>query len=333
MNDSDPASTAADRPPSSQPAEPQQRRPGLWSRIKALLASRTASLRDDLQVALDDGADGEAADFSEGERTILQNVLKLGDVNVDDVAVPRADIMAVEDDATVAQLIEHFRRAGHSRLPVFKEDLDHIVGFIHIKDVLSAITAPSAGPAKATVPIKVLTPVLRQTIGKLNLVREVMFVAPSMPVSDLLQQMQKTRVHMAVVVDEYGGTEGLVTIEDLLESVVGEIDDEYDVAGPVLVKKIDENTYMADARVELQELPRLIGPDFDPGDVAEEVDTLGGLVTDLIDRVPARGETVQGFHGFDFEILQADARRVKKIRIHRRVPPPANGPAEEQAAE
>src|SRR5690606_21398900 len=150
-------------------------------------ALRTASLRDDLQVALDGGGRGETDDSSENERTILQNVLKLADVNVDDVAVPRADIVAVAGDETVAQRIEHFRRAGHSRLPVFREELDHIIGVIHIKDVLSAVTAPSAGPAKTTVPIKLLAPVLRQKIDKLNLVREVMFAAPTMPVAELLQ--------------------------------------------------------------------------------------------------------------------------------------------------
>jgi CBS domain containing-hemolysin-like protein len=326
MNDTEPPSSSA---------EPQAKRLGLFSWLKTVLALRTVSLRDDLEVALHDIASAETADFSANERTILQNVLKLGDLSVDDVVVPRADIVAVDADQTIAQLIDHFRRAGHSRLPVFREDLDHIVGFIHIKDVLSAITTQSAGPARAELPVRLLTPVLRQKIDRLDLIREVMFVPPSMPVGDLLQQMQKTRVHMAIVIDEYGGTDGLVTIEDLLESVVGEIDDEYDVAGPVLIKKIDDDTFMADARIELDELPAHLGPDFDPGDAADEVDTLGGLVTELVDRVPVRGEIVRGFRGFDFEILQADTRRVKKVRILRRKAQAvaATGAEEEQAAE
>lgn len=150
------------------------------------------------------------------------------------------------------------------------------------------------------------------------MMRKLIFVPPSMPVGDLLQKMQTTRVHMAMVVDEYGGTDGLVTIEDLLEAVVGDIEDEHDDEDEDLVKQIDDNVFIADARIELTELQTIIGKDFQPGEHAEDADTLGGLIFDLVDRVPVRGEVVSGFKGFEFEIMQADPRRIRKVRIIRR---------------
>ncbi|WP_224704388.1 hemolysin family protein [Devosia aquimaris] len=281
-----------------------------------MLARGTVSLRDDLQVALDEQGSAEAADFSESERTILQNVLKLSNVSVGDVMVERSDIQAIEADVNLGTLLARFRQVGHSRLPVYEDGLDNIVGFIHVKDALGKITEPVTDPAK-DVPVKLVSSVLKQKIGKFDLVRTAMFVPTFMPVGDLLQSMRASRVHMAIVVDEYGGTDGLVTIEDLLEAVVGEIEDEHDEMAAALIRKVGPDTYIADARAELNDVQQMLGPEFDPGDYAEEVDTIGGLVFDLAGHVPKRGEKVTKLDGFQFEILAADSRRIKRLRIRR----------------
>ena len=170
------------------------------------------------------------------------------------------------------------------------------------------------------VPVKLVSTVLKQKISKFELVRTAMFVPTFMPVGDLLQSMRASRVHMAIVVDEYGGTDGLVTIEDLLEAVVGEIEDEHDELAAALIRKVGADTYIADARAELKDVRTLLGPDFDPGDYAEDVDTIGGLVFDLAGHVPKRGERVSNLAGFEFEVLAADSRRIKRLRIRRLKP-------------
>ena len=345
MNDSDTSQPPRERangakanpePPSS-PASAERRGPTLWQRLKGLLALRTVSLRDDLEVALESEANGESADFTPSERTILQNVLQLGEKRVEDVMVPRADIEAVDAEQTLGTLVAHFRHAGHSRIPIYKETLDDITGFVHVKDVLRRLTAPVTDPEK-DIPVKLVSPQLKQKVGKLDIVRSVLFVPPLMPVGDLLQQMQLKRVHMAIVIDEYGGTDGLVTIEDLLEAVVGEIEDEHDEAEVALVRKVNSNVYVASARAELDEVKEVIGPDFDPGEHAEEVETLGGLVFELAGHVPAKGERVNGITGFEFEVLAADSRQVKRVKIKRlkgrpsRAAPPHKGQGTTQAA-
>lgn len=322
MNDSD-STTGAGTPdaklspePPSSTASAAPRGPSLWARLKAMLALRTVSLRDDLEVALESESNGETADFTQSERTILKNVLELGEKHIDDVMVPRADIEAIDAEETLGGLVARFRAVGHSRMPVYTGSIDNITGFIHVKDALRRITEPVVEPGKE-IPVKLVSTALRQKIGKLDLVRAVLYVPPMMPVGDLLQQMQQQRVHMAIVIDEYGGTDGLVTIEDLLEAVVGEIEDEHDDAEVALVRKINSNIFIASARAELEEVRDVIGPDFDPGEHAEEVETLGGLVFDLAGRVPQRGETVGGIKGFEFEVMQADARQVKRVKIKR----------------
>ena len=318
MNDSDslgPQAPTNPEPPSS-PASVPARGQSIWNRIKAILAMRTVSLRDDLQVALEDQGSAEA-DFSESERTILANVLKLSNVSVADVMVERSDIQAIEIDVNLGTLLARFREVGHSRLPVYTDGLDNILGFVHVKDALNKITAPVTDPTK-DVPVKLVSTVLKQKIAKFELVRTAMFVPTFMPVGDLLQSMRASRVHMAIVVDEYGGTDGLVTIEDLLEAVVGEIEDEHDELAASLIRKVGADTYIADARAELSDVRTLIGPDFDPGDYAEDVDTIGGLVFDLAGHVPKRGERVSKLEGFEFEILAADSRRIKRLRIRRK---------------
>lgn len=325
MSDSDSmAPRVAENPePPSSPASAHARGPSLWNRIRGLMALRTVSLRDDLQVALEETGSAETADFSESERVILQNVLKLSKVSVDDVMVERSDIQAVQSDINLGTLLAKFRQVGHSRLPVYEDGLDDIKGFIHIKDALARITEPVTDPEK-DVPVKLLSAALKQRIGRLGIARPAMFVPTFMPAADLLQQMRASRTHMAIVVDEYGGTDGLVTIEDLLEAVVGEIEDEHDVTEAALIRRVNDDTYIANARAELDDVRALIGPDFDPGIHAEEVDTIGGLVFDLAGHVPKRGERVEGLDGFEFEVLAADSRRIKRLRIRRK----KDGPAE-----
>ena len=294
-----------------------QRAQRFWTRLKSILALKPSSLRDDLQVALEGQKGLEVADFTESEREILRNVLKLSEVRVEDVMVERSDIQAVSDEITLGALIARFREVGHSRLPVYDDSLDDIRGFIHIKDALRRITEPVLAEDEKDIPIKLVSGVLRQKLLKLDLLREAAFVPPSMPVGDLLHSMRASHVHMAIVVDEYGGTDGLVTIEDLLEAVVGEIEDEHDEATQVLIRKAGTDTYIADARAELDDVKRVLGDDFAPGEHADEVDTLGGLVFELAGRVPQKGELVTQLAGFQFEILGADSRRIKSIRIRR----------------
>jgi CBS domain containing-hemolysin-like protein len=341
MTDSDTASApkperAQSTEPPSSPAPAEKRGPSLWQRLRGLLALRTVSLRDDLEVALESEANGDTADFSAPERAILHNVLQLSEKRIDDVMVPRADIQAVEADATLGALIAQFRQVGHSRIPIYKESLDNITGFVHVKDALRRITAQVTDPEK-DLPVRLVSPALRQKIEKLDIIRTVLFVPPLMPVGDLLQQMQRGRVHMAIVIDEYGGTDGLVTIEDLLEAIVGEIEDEHDEAEVALVRKVNSNVFIASARAELDEVKQVIGPDFDPGEHADDIETLGGLVFDLAGHVPAKGEVVNGIKGFEFEVLAADSRQIKRLKIKRvkqRPPRPASqkGDGPSQAA-
>jgi CBS domain containing-hemolysin-like protein len=302
--------------PQSRSAPAQQRGPSIWNRIKSLLALRTVSLRDDLEVALESDGTGEAGDFTPSERLILQNVLQLGERRVEDVMVPRADIVAVEQDENFGTLVARFRQEGISRIPVYDDNLDNITGFIHVKDALRRITDPVLDPEK-DVPIRLLSTGLRTKVGKLDLIRPVLFVPPLMAVGELLAQMQQKRLHMAVVIDEYGGTDGLVTIEDLLEAVVGEIEDEHDDLDTSLIRKVNSNIFVASARAELDEVRAAIGDDFDPGTHAEEVDTIGGLVFDLAGHVPAKGEIVTGLKGFEFEVMAADSRQIKRVKIKR----------------
>jgi CBS domain containing-hemolysin-like protein len=268
------------------------------------------------------GKSASSKEFSDTERLILQNLLKLGDKRVDDVMVPRADIEAVEEGETIAHLIALFRIAAHSRLPVYDDSLDNMLGFIHIKDALLHLTDYDEKTNGGESSIKFLSSVLKQKIGNKGMVRKLLFVPPSMPVGDLLQKMQATHVHMAMVVDEYGGTDGLVTIEDLLEAVVGEIEDEHDENDEQLFKKIDSNVFIVDARIELTELEAALGSSFKPFSYVEDADTLGGLIFDLVDRVPVVGEVITKFKGYEFEILQADPRRIKKVCIRGRKTPP-----------
>ncbi len=238
-----------------------------------------------------------ATPISTDERMMLGNILKLRHLTTYDVMVPRADIVAVDITTPIEELIEVMSRAGHSRLPVFRETLDDVVGIVHIKDLL--------GHTKQ-----------QNTFKLADIVRKVLIVAPSMRVLDLLLEMRLSRVHLALVVDEFGGIDGLLTTEDLLEEIVGEIEDEHDVdEGPKLVERGD-GLLAADARATVEEFEELVGPVLSDEEREEDIDTLGGLVFFLAGRVPARGELiVHPSSGVSFEILEADPRRVKRLRI------------------
>jgi CBS domain containing-hemolysin-like protein len=280
------------------------------------------TIRHDLEEAL---AEVGEENFSPQERAMLKNVLGFHRFRVDDAMVPRVDIVAVSADATLGELLALFRTAGHSRLPVFGETLDDPRGMVHIRDFLDYIAARAeAQPRRVPDEAAVLPPSLGDVdlsvpLSTAGIVRSVLFVPPSMPAIDLLVRMQATRTHMALVIDEYGGTDGLVSIEDLVEMVVGDIEDEHDEAAGRAVAR-EGDTLVAEARASLEEVSEAAGVDLALaiGDMAEEVDTVGGLVVTLAGRVPSRGELIAGPEGLEFEVLDADPRRVKRVRIHRR---------------
>ena len=262
--------------------------------------NENGSLRETIEELLEDEADGLKS-LTEHERRLLLNALSFGDLEVADVMVPRSDVKAIEVAASIGEVVQTMCEAGHTRLPVFRGTLDDVVGLVHIKDVL-----PFWGDG--------------ETFQLADVVRKILHVPPSMRVIDLLLQMRDTRVHMAVVVDEYGGTDGLVTIEDLIEEIVGEIQDEHDrIVQPKLLET-EDGRIEADARVELEALEEKLGVSLLDEERRDDADTLGGLVFMLLDRVPARGEMISHPAGIELEVLDADPRRVKRLRIHRTAP-------------
>lgn len=278
----------------------------------------TGSIREDLAVAL--ASEDVAAGFSPEERAMLSNILRLRDVRVDDIMVPRADIEAVDVDITLGDLFARFRESGHSRMPVFRESLDDPVGLVHIKDLMGHVMEAAAVEGESG-KFDLAHIDLNKKLSETALVRNILFVPPSMPVAVLLPNMQASRMQMALVIDEYGGTDGLVSLEDAVEMIVGEIEDESDEdAGPAIVSD-GKGGFFADARADLDQLKETIGEDFSGGESGEDVDTLGGLIFNLIGRIPVRGELIAGPGGYEFEILDADPRRIKRLRIYRRPPP------------
>ncbi len=262
---------------------------------------------------------GELADISPQERAMLSNVLSLRERRVGDVMVPRTDIVAVSHEATLGEVLDLFRTAGHSRLPVYGDSLDDPRGMVHIRDFLEII-AEQARPAQANGDAAGRSPDLAAvdlslTLADAKILRPVLYVPPSMPAVDLLVRMQATRTHIALVIDEYGGTDGLLSMEDLVEIVVGEIEDEHDLDEAPAIAPAGEGGFTADARATLAELEEATGVDLSEAEVAEDVDTLGGLIVTLAGRVPAQGEIITGPQGLTFEVLDADPRRIKQVRI------------------
>ena len=249
----------------------------------------------------------KASDLS--QRRMVTAAERFHRLRVDDVMVPRANIVAVDNSATLTELSDAFKTAGHSRLPVYKETLDEPIGMVHIKDLLPYLMLDAKGRTNKTYPSKKVLQYIR---------REVLFVPPSMLAQDLLRRMQGRRIHMAVVVDEYGGTDGLVTIEDLIETIVGDIDDEHDEQEPEVLIVTGANgrtVWEADARVLIDDFEKTMGRDFATPDEEDDVDTLGGLIFTLAGRVPERGEIIRHASGVEFEVVDADSRRVKRLRI------------------
>ena len=298
--------------------------------IRTLFGWKAGSVRDDLQVVLDASTPDEVG-FSAIERTMLRNILSLNERRIADVMVHRADIVAVKRDITLGELMSLFESAAHSRLVVYNETLDDPEGMVHIRDLLAFMTAKARvsetsktrrkKPFPAGLDLRAVD--LALPLSEASIIRKLLYVPPSMRAIDLLAQMQASRIHLALVVDEYGGTDGLVSIEDIVEQIVGEIDDEHDSdEAPSIVRQAD-NSFIADARASLDDVRAVIGEDFVTGEAGEEVETLGGYLVSHVGRLPVRGELISGPGNFEVEVLDADPRRVKRLRIAQRKERPA----------
>ena len=269
--------------------------------LRALFGWKPSSIRADLKDVLDAMTPGESG-FSPEESRMLKNILGLRERRVGDVMIPRADIIAVQQDITLGELVRIFEGAGHSRLVVYNDTLDDPIGMVHIRDLIGFMTARAAvdpeknakrkKPLPAGLDLKAIN--LAMPLSAAKIVREILFVPPSSRVIDLLARMQATRIHLALVVDEYGGSDGLVSIEDIVEQIVGEIADEHDEDETPHVVRQPDGSFIADARAQLEDVAAIIGNDFDLGDAAKEVDTLGGYLVTRAGRLPVRGELIPG---------------------------------------
>ena len=276
------------------------------------------TLRDTLEEALKTEDHAETA-FSAAERDMLLRLLRFGALRVDDVMVPRADIIAIDETAPILELLQRFREAGVSRIPIYHETLDDPRGMVHIKDLVRFLmgdVAPREAGSAELGKIDLTRADVARPITGARLRRPMLYVPPSMPAMNLMIRMQSTRIHMALVVDEYGGTDGLVTIEDLVEQVVGEIEDEHDVAEAAHILDDAKLGLVAQARTPVAELEARLGLKLLTPEETQEIDTLGGLVFSIVGRVPSRGEVVRHHSGVEFEVLEADPRRVKTLKIH-----------------
>jgi hemolysin (HlyC) family protein len=331
MPDSDPSSPSS---PGGAPFEPRnlpvpvppakEGENWLVRAMRALFGWKPHTARADLKDILDAMSPGESG-FSPEESRMLQNILGLRERRVGDVMVPRADIVAVQQDIKLGELVRVFEGAGHSRLVVYNDTLDDPVGMVHIRDLIAFMTARAAvdpeknarrkKPLPAGLDLKAVN--LGMPLSTTKIVREILFVPPSMRVIDLLARMQATRIHLALVVDEYGGTDGLASIEDIVEQIVGEIADEHDEDERPAIAQQPDGSFVTDARATIEDVVGVVGNDFDVGEAAEEVDTIGGYLVTRAGRLPVRGEIVPGPGLFEFEVLDADPRRVKRVRITR----------------
>ena len=306
-------------------AQPRENGEGWFTRVfRALFGWKPSTVRANLKDVLDAMTPGESG-FSPEESRMLKNILGLHERRVADVMVPRADIVAVQQDIQLGELVRMFEGAGHSRLVVYNDTLDDPIGMVHIRDLIAFMTARAAvdaeknakrkKPLPANLDLKAIN--LALPLSSTKIVREILFVPPSARVMDLLARMQATRIHLALVVDEYGGSDGLVSIEDIVEQIVGEIADEHDEDQTPQVVRQPDNSFIADARASLEDVTATVGNDFDPGELAEEVDTLGGYLVTRAGRLPLRGELIPGPGPFELEVLDADPRRIKRVRITR----------------
>jgi CBS domain containing-hemolysin-like protein len=282
-----------------------------WGGLRAALfgEGEEATLRDQIEEAIDE-SEHEApkiGDLSPVERQMLRNMLHFGEKTAGDVAVPRSDIIAVASSISFAELVAAIADAGHSRLPVYEASLDRIIGMIHVKDVFARMVAGETPPEDIT-----------------ELMREPLYVPESMGMPDLLAQMRASRTHLAIVVDEFGGTEGVITIEDVVEEIVGDIEDEHDEEPEGTLIQAEDGVWDADARAELEDVAEAIDPRL--AEVEEDVDTLGGLAFVLAGHVPQQGEMLDHPSGWRLEVTECDSRRVTRLRLH----PPGSVELEEQ---
>jgi CBS domain containing-hemolysin-like protein len=303
----------------AQPDEPQE---GWLTRVMRILFGwKAAATRADLEHVLT--AEQPQSGFSPEEAAMLKNILGLRECRVESVMVPRADIVAVQQDIAIGELVRVFEVAAHSRLVVYNDTLDDPAGMIHIRDLIafmaarasnSSVVAPaSETPQQAGLNLGNVD--LAMPLSAAKIVREILYAPPSMPVLDLLAKMQATRIHLALIIDEYGGTDGLVSMEDLVEMIVGDIADEHDEVAATL--KLDGDGYVADARMDLDDFKAETGHGFvvEDGEEAPDIDSLGGMVVSLLGRVPLRGEIITHPDGTEFRVLEADPRRVRKLRV------------------
>ena len=313
------------------------RKESLIQKLKRKLRkSRDKGLREGLENVIDTHhAENPNDDLGHETKSMMRNLITFSDLRVDDVMVPRADIIAIEDSSTMRELLVKFHEANHSRIPVYRETLDDVAGMIHVKDFMRWMSETgSKGKSKTKSPgISISATALATTVKQSGLSREVLFVPPSMPAADLLVKMQASHIHLAIVIDEYGGSDGLISIEDLVEEIVGDISDEHDTEDEKLIRRQEENIYVADARVQISAVDELLGVDLLSDEDEDEADTLGGLIFEMAGRVPARGEIITHSSGLEFEILQSDPRRVKRIRIRvKKLEPNADAAASGEAS-
>ncbi len=293
--------------------------------MRILFGWKAASTRADLELVLTAEQQPQSG-FSPEEAAMLKNILSLRETRIERIMVPRADIVAVQQDIALGDLIKVFEVAGHSRLVVYNDTLDDPTGMVHIRDLIAFMASRAAQePAKDEQPAQPNASDLDFSgidlslpLASTKIVREILYAPPSMPALDLLAKMQATRIHLALVIDEYGGSDGLVSMEDLVELIVGDIADEHDEQeGPAVIRQSD-GSFLAAGRASLDDVRAAIGEEFDVGEVAQEVDTLGGYLVTKAGHVPVRGELVPGPEPFEAEVLDADPRRVKRVRIYLR---------------
>ncbi len=283
-------------------------RPNLRDRLRQLLGHRRPeqTLRESIADLMQEAAHAPHApdqhtELDRHERALIANILRLRETTADDVMVPRADIVAMRADVTLAEAIEQIRNDGHSRLPIYREQLDEVIGMIHIKDVFAYVGRT-------------------EPFSMEKILRKPLMVAPQMPVLDLLLQMRQQRVHMALVVDEYGGIDGLVTIEDLVETITGDIADEHDDVEAPMVTERPDGALDLNARLSVEAFEKHVGSVLTDDERDADIDTIGGLVFTLAGRVPAKGEVISHSSGFEFRILDADPRRIRRLRARRTEP-------------
>jgi CBS domain containing-hemolysin-like protein len=332
----------SDTDSTSSTSSPETGRESLWQRLRSRFGrGRDIGLRESLEGAIESHeALNPGETVGQEAKSMMINIIEFSSLRVDDVMVPRVDIVAIDESDSMQDLLEKFIDANHSRVPVYRETLDGVTGMIHVKDFLRWMAARGAKKRRSTkvekaekadraaAGLSIAASTLATTVKQAGLNREVLFVPPSMPATDLLVRMQASHTHLAIVIDEYGGTEGLVSIEDLVEVIVGDISDEHDTDEDLAIKPVEDKIYAADGRIDLAGLEALLSIDLLPEDEEEEADTLAGLIFKIAGRVPTRGEIIRHASGLEFEILDSDPRRVKRVRINaRNVPIEGEGTA------